>query len=64
MRLLTLNIRFGAGIEFPDKHGYDVPVSDKKITALSSAIGSVQPDIVALQEVKSERQVQRGSLPT
>ncbi len=59
MRLLTLNIRFGAGSEFPDKHGYNVPTSDKKIAALSSAIQSVQPDIVALQEVRNEKQVQR-----
>jgi endonuclease/exonuclease/phosphatase family metal-dependent hydrolase len=59
MRVLTLNIRFGAGSESPEKQGYNVPVSGKKITALSAAIQSVQPDIVALQEVKSERQTQR-----
>ncbi len=59
MRLLTLNIRFGAGNDFPNKYGYDVPVSDKKIATLSAAIESVHPDIVALQEVKSQRQAQK-----
>lgn len=59
MRLLTLNIRFGAGSEFPDKQGYDLPVKKEKITALAFAIESVQPDIVALQEVKNEKQVEQ-----
>lgn len=59
MRLLTLNIRFGAGSEFPDKQGYDLPVKKKKITALAFAIESVKPDIVALQEVKNEKQAEQ-----
>lgn len=59
MRILTLNIRFGAGSERLDKPGYDVRVPDWKIKALTSAIQSVDPDIVALQEVKTEKQAQR-----
>jgi endonuclease/exonuclease/phosphatase family metal-dependent hydrolase len=59
MRLLTLNIRFGAGIQRLDKPGYDVPATGEKIAAIASAVQSVDPDVVALQEVKSAKQAQR-----
>ncbi len=59
MRLLTLNIRFGAGCESPDKPGYDVHSSKRKIYALADAIASVDPDVVALQEVKGALQAER-----
>lgn len=59
MRLLTLNIRYGAGSESLDKPGYNVRVTESKISALASAIHCVNPDIVALQEVKTASQAKR-----
>jgi endonuclease/exonuclease/phosphatase family metal-dependent hydrolase len=59
MRLLTLNIRFGAGSEMPDKAGYDVPSSKRKIIAVADAIASSDPDVVALQEVKGALQAEQ-----
>jgi endonuclease/exonuclease/phosphatase family metal-dependent hydrolase len=59
MRLLTLNIRFGAGSETPEKPGYDVPSSKAKILAVAEAIDAASPDIVALQEVNGARQAER-----
>lgn len=59
MRLLTLNIRFGAGGQSLEKPGYDIPTSEKKLSALAAAIRSVDPDIIVLQEVKNSRQARR-----
>ena len=59
MRVLTLNIRFGAGGRFPEKPGYDISTSEKKLSALADAIRSVDPDIIALQEVRNARQARR-----
>lgn len=56
MRLLTLNIRFGAGSDFPEKPGYDLPINTGKLTAIAAAIGALQPDVAALQEVYNARQ--------
>lgn len=56
LRLMTLNIRYGAGCENLDKPGYDLPSPAKKLTALAEAIGSVDPALVALQEVRNEHQ--------
>ncbi len=54
-----MNIRFGAGDKRLDEPGYDVRVTEGKIAALAAALRSVTPDIAALQEVKSARQVRR-----
>lgn len=59
MRLLTLNIRFGAGSEAPERFGYDLPVTETNRAALCAAIASVRPDVVALQEVRGARQAER-----
>ncbi len=59
MRLMTFNIRFGAGCEHIDKPGYDLPCSDEKLAALAEAIGSVDPMLVALQEVRNESQAEK-----
>ncbi|MGD8368637.1 MAG: endonuclease/exonuclease/phosphatase family protein [Desulfobacterales bacterium] len=59
MRLLTLNIRFGAGSESPGKPGYDVPSSKRKLRAVADAVASVDPDVVALQEVYGALQAER-----
>ena len=59
MRLLTLNIRFGAGGQFPEKPGYDISTSEKKLSTLTAAIRSVDPDIIVLQEVRNARQARR-----
>jgi len=58
LRLLTFNIRSGSGCEDMDKPGYDLPTSTEKLTALADAIGAVNPDLVALQEVRSEFQAE------
>jgi len=59
MRLLTLNIRFGAGGERLDEPGYNIPTSKAKLAAITAAIHSVSPDVVALQEVANARQALR-----
>jgi endonuclease/exonuclease/phosphatase family metal-dependent hydrolase len=59
MRLLTLNIRLGAGGGVLDKPAYDVPASDKRDAALAQAIQTVAPDIVALQEVRNRRHAEK-----
>jgi len=59
MRLLTLNIRFGAGSASPEKPGYDLPIDAGKLAALADAIRAMQPDVAALQEVYNATQAQR-----
>lgn len=59
MKLLTFNVRFGAGSGAREKPGYDVPSSKAKIAAVAGAIGSVGPDVAALQEVKGACQAER-----
>ena len=58
MRLLTYNIRMGSGSAFPEKQGYDISTSQAKLDALAQAIRSVEPDIVALQEVRGSKQAE------
>lgn len=58
MRLLTLNIRFGAGIENPETPGYDIPFSIRRLRAIAAAIGAMTPDVVALQEVYGAKQAE------
>ena len=59
MRLLTLNIRFGAGGASPEKPGYDLPIDAGKLAALADAIRAMRPDVAALQEVYNATQAQR-----
>lgn len=58
MRIMTLNIRYGSGIEKLDAPGYDQSSSQQKQLAIATAIRSVNPDIIALQEVRNQRQAE------
>ena len=55
LRLLTLNVRMGAGGGDLNRPAYDIPASDARDAALASAIHAVAADVVALQEVRSAR---------
>jgi endonuclease/exonuclease/phosphatase family metal-dependent hydrolase len=59
LRLLTLNIRLGAGGGALDRPAYDIPASEARNAALARAIQASAADIVALQEVRNARQAQR-----
>jgi endonuclease/exonuclease/phosphatase family metal-dependent hydrolase len=59
MRLLTFNIRLGAGGGLLTRPAYDVPASEKRDRALARAIQAVVPDIVALQEVRNARHAEK-----
>ena len=59
MRLLTLNIRLGAGGGSLGKPAYDIPASEKRDAALFRAIRSTDADVVALQEVRNLRQAEK-----
>ncbi len=59
MRLLTFNIRLGAGGGLLTKPAYDVPASEERDMALARAIQAVAPDIVALQEVRNARHAEK-----
>ena len=59
LRLVTLNMRFGAGSRILDRPAYDVPFSTRKLSPIAGALESVEPDIVALQEVSNPRQAER-----
>jgi len=59
MRLLTFNIRLGAGGGMLAKPAYDVPASEQRDAALARAIQAVGPDIVALQEVRNHRHAEK-----
>jgi endonuclease/exonuclease/phosphatase family metal-dependent hydrolase len=48
----------GSGSVFPEKQGYDISSSPAKHEALAEAIRSVEPDIVALQEVRNAKQAE------
>ena len=58
MRLMTLNIRHGGGGGKLHKSGYDLPGSPENLAAIAAAIRSVNPDAVALQEVRNQLQVE------
>jgi endonuclease/exonuclease/phosphatase family metal-dependent hydrolase len=58
MRIMTLNIRYGSGIENLEAPGYDQASSPEKLLSIAAAVRSVKPDIVALQEVRNQRQVE------
>lgn len=59
-RLLTINIRFGSGCEKLDLPGYDLHSSPKNLDAIAAAIDSIEPDVVALQEVRGSPKQKRS----
>ena len=63
VRLVTLNMRFGVGSRILDRPAYEVPVSARRLQPIVKALQSVRPDIVALQEVSSQRQAERLAGP-
>ena len=54
MRIMTLNMRYGSGAEKLGDPGYNLPSSPAKLQAIAAAIRSVEPDVVALQEVRNQ----------
>lgn len=55
---MTLNIRYGSGSKDLDKPGYDLSTSHDKLAAAADAIRAVNPDLVALQEVRNQLQAE------
>lgn len=55
---MTLNMRYGSGSDKIGDPGYDLPSSPAKLQAIAEAIHSVDPDIVALQEVRNQLQAE------
>lgn len=58
MRIMTLNMRYGSGADKLGDPGYDLPTSPRKLQAIAAAIQSVEPDLVALQEVRNQLQAE------
>jgi len=56
LRLMTYNIRVGGGIENPFTSVRNLPSSRKKLERIALAIKSVDPDVIALQEVRGFHQ--------
>ena len=55
LRLLTLNVRMGAGGGDLDRPAYDIPASEARDASLATAIRAAGADVVALQEVRNAR---------
>lgn len=55
LRLLTLNIRLGAGGGTLNRPVYDIPASEARDNAIAAALQEAAADVVALQEVRSAR---------
>ena len=56
LTFMTFNIRAGGGIENPGMSPYDVTSSRENLEKIASAIKSVDPDVIALQEVRGYNQ--------
>jgi endonuclease/exonuclease/phosphatase family metal-dependent hydrolase len=56
---MTFNIRVGGGIENPGYHPGKLKSSKEKIEKIALAIKSIDPDVVALQEVKEAGQAKQ-----
>jgi len=56
LTFMTFNIRAGGGSENPSISPYDVASSREKLQRIASAIKSVDPDVIALQEVRGYNQ--------
>ncbi|MBT8362370.1 MAG: endonuclease/exonuclease/phosphatase family protein [Deltaproteobacteria bacterium] len=55
---MTLNIRYGSGCKDLDKRGYDLSTSHEKLAVAADAIRAINPDLVALQEVRNQLQAE------
>lgn len=56
LKFMTYNIRVGGGIKNPFSSVRNLPSSRKKLERIALAIKSVDPDIIALQEVRGLHQ--------
>jgi endonuclease/exonuclease/phosphatase family metal-dependent hydrolase len=56
LKLMTFNIRAGGGRDDPGLYPHLVRSSKEKLQRIASAIKSVEPDIIALQEVRGYNQ--------
>ena len=56
LKVVTYNIRVGAGTEYPFTTVRNLPTSKKNLEKIALAIKSVDPDIIALQEVRGSQQ--------
>ena len=56
LKFMTYNIRVGGGTENPFTSVRNLPSSRKKLERIALAIKSVDPDVVALQEVRGSHQ--------
>jgi len=56
LKFMTYNIRVGAGIENPFTSIRNLPSSREKLERIALAIKSVDPDVIALQEVRGIHQ--------
>ena len=56
LKFMTYNIRVGGGIENPLTSVRNLPSSRKKLERIALAIKSVDPDVIALQEVRGFHQ--------
>ena len=56
LTFITFNIRAGGGTENPGMSPYDVTSSREKLERIASAIKSIDPDVIALQEVRGYNQ--------
>lgn len=56
LQFMTYNIRVGAGTEYPFTTVRNLPSSKKNLEQIAFAIKSVDPDIIALQEVRGSHQ--------
>ncbi|KKK86220.1 hypothetical protein LCGC14_2765420, partial [marine sediment metagenome] len=59
LKLMTFNIRMGGGIENPGMNPGKLKSSKEKIEKIALAIKSIDPDVVALQEVKGSYQAKQ-----
>ncbi len=59
LAFLTFNIRVGGGIENPGMNPGKLKSSKEKIEKIALAIRSIDPDVVALQEVKGSGQAKQ-----
>ncbi len=59
VKILTFNIRMGAGIDNPGTPPRDLISTDQDIERIVQAIQSVGPDIISLQEVAGIKQVKK-----
>ena len=59
LKFMTFNIRVGGGIENPGMNPAKLKSSKEKMEKIASAINSIDPDVVALQEVRGSDQAKQ-----